>query len=138
MQGFDEAWLKDYEKKRGISLEAQKPKRESSPALFEFEQPKDKMNATERRYADRVLNPMLFAKEIYSWDFERITFHLAPRTTYTPDFFIVYPRKLRIVEIKGRLEDDASVKYKLARDLFPWFEWEMLRYDKGEFVKVRI
>lgn len=111
---------------------------ETEIPAFNFNTPDDGMNATERRYADRVLNPQKYTKEIIEWFYEGVTFNLAPKTTFTPDFFIIRHNRLDIIEIKGQLQDDASVKFKWARDLYPWFYWEMLRLDKEEFVRVRI
>ena len=107
-------------------------------AGFRFEPPSDPMNKTERRYANEVLAPARHMGEILDYWYESITFVLADRTTYTPDFLIICPDRIRIVEIKGRLEDDASVKFKMARKMWPYFEWEMIRRKGGLWVQVRI
>lgn len=113
-------------------------KADSKIVEFSFTNPEDKMNATEKRYAEGSLNPMKYSKQILDWFFEAVTFTLAPKTTYTPDFFIIKYNAIDIVEIKGELQDDASVKFKIARETWPWFNWRMLRLKDGEFIQVRI
>lgn len=59
--------------------------------------------------------------EIVGWWFELVTLKLAADTRYTPDFLVVYPDGRTVVEeVKGRWEEDARVKIKVAAVLFPW------------------
>jgi hypothetical protein len=40
-------------------------------------------------------------------------------------------------EVKGGyIRDDALVKFKVARELYPQFRWRMWQYDKGEWRQV--
>ena len=80
------------------------------------------MNGTERRYA-LLLEQRKLAGEVTSYLFERIKFKLAPKTFYTPDFYVVTPECIEIHEVKGHWEDDARVKIKVAAEMFPEFKW---------------
>ncbi|MCP4549648.1 MAG: DUF1064 domain-containing protein [bacterium] len=81
------------------------------------------MNGLEARYAAH-LEALRVAGQIIDWRFEPITLRLAARTRYTPDFFVIFPTGLiRIVEVKGHWRDDARVKFKVAAELYWWFEF---------------
>ena len=86
-----------------------------------------RMNKTEAAYADLLAKHKL-SGEVKDWWFERLTFWLAPRTTYTPDYAVL--RKddtICMVEVKGGFRrDDAMVKFKTAAEAFPWFSWKMV------------
>ena len=88
------------------------------------------MNATERRYVNEVLIPDQQRGALVCWYYEAITFRLAPHTTYTPDFMVFAGDGITFVEIKGQLRDDASVKFKVAREQHQWAYWQMLRWTK--------
>ena len=93
------------------------------------------MNKTEERYAQHVLDPLLMTKEILAWRFEPVTFRLADRTRYTPDFLVVYPDRFELHEIKGGfIREDAMVKYKVAKSMYPWFVWKLCQWKKGEWI----
>ena len=96
------------------------------------------MNKTEARYAREVLDPLLSQYAILGWEWESIKFRMADRTWYTPDFLVIFPTHMQIVEIKGFMRDDAVIKYKCCREMFPWFEWKMLRLIKGNWDEVKI
>lgn len=118
----------------------------------------DGMNGTERRYAAEVLEPRRMAGEILRWDFEPITFRLAPRTTYTPDFVVelapraridegsrarayldtvehyvglVGARILEVHEVKGVWQDAGRVKIKVAAAKFPAYRFVAVRRVDG-------
>ena len=98
----------------------------------------DRMNKTERRYS---LGLILLQRDgaIKRWAFEALKFRLADRTWYTPDFDIWYPDgRLRLVEVKGFMRDDAIVKFKVARETFPEWEWIMVRWIKGDWEQVNV
>ena len=101
-------------------------------------QPWGQMNKTEARYA-ADLEYLESVGEIIAWRFEPLTFRLAKATTYRPDFMVIHHNApLEFVEIKGFMRDDSAVKYKVARELFPWFAFRMLRWVKKEWVEVNI
>ena len=78
--------------------------------------------------------------EIHSYKFEGVTLRLADNCRYTPDFLVVVslsPLKIRLVEVKGRhVWDDSKVKYKVAKDLYPWAEWQLWQKAKGRWSQI--
>ena len=73
------------------------------------------------------------AGEILAYAYESITFRLAPKTTYTPDFLVVLPDgKVQIHEVKGFAREDAIIKFKVAAQQNPWFEFIMVKKSKTE------
>ena len=79
-----------------------------------------KMNRQEAEYA-AMLDVEWKAGRIARFYFERLTLKLADDTRYTPDFCVILPDgEIRIDEVKGFMEDDAWVKFKVAADLFPF------------------
>ena len=73
------------------------------------------------------------ASEILAYEYESITFRLAPKTTYTPDFLVVLPDgKVQIHEVKGFAREDAIIKFKVAAQQNPWFEFIMVKKSKTE------
>lgn len=69
---------------------------------------------------------------IASYAYEPITFKLAHRCTYTPDFLVVLPSgAVEIHEVKGFLREDAAVKFKVAAHSNPWATFVMIR-KKGK------
>ena len=96
------------------------------------------MNATEQIYAKEV-HARYTAGEIAGWAFEMVAIRLEHNTTYTPDFIVFEWDGLLFVEIKGRrVEDDASVKFKWARNIVPWARWVMLRRVRNRWEPVKL
>jgi hypothetical protein len=61
---------------------------------------------------------------------EPLTFRLAGRTRYTPDFGVrIRGEPFTLVEVKGFMRDDAAVKLKVAADMYPCFRWLLVRRD---------
>jgi hypothetical protein len=89
-------------------------------------------NATEQAYIDYVLKPGRASGRIQEWYYEPITFRLANRTTYTPDFLVINVQsEIEMIEIKGGfIREDALVKFKVAREMFPCFHWKFVRASK--------
>lgn len=77
---------------------------------------------------------------IEDWKFEPIRLRLAERTTYTPDFLVVYDNggmvSIKFIEVKGFKRDDAMVKFKVARELYPWAEFQMWSLTKKSWKRV--
>ena len=75
------------------------------------------------------------------YKFEALRFTLAPKTTYTPDFYC--PAQATLYEVKawwkgaGRVgwREDARIKWKMAAELFPEFHFAAVwwRADLGRF-----
>jgi len=86
------------------------------------------MNSTEQAYFDKYLKPKMASGEYLDVIYEGITFRLAPKTTYTPDFFVVKSdMEIELHECKGGYtRDDARVKWKVAADKYPYFTWRMI------------
>lgn len=94
------------------------------------------MNQTERRYAEHLAARQA-AGEVLWHGFEVVTFTLAKRLRYTPDFLVMLSDcAIELHEIKGRRggrqnqfraqglwEDDARAKIKMAAELFPLFRF---------------
>ena len=85
------------------------------------------MNKTERAFAELLRH----AGGIHQWGRESLTFRLAGRTRYTPDFAVwPYAYPLVLVEIKGRwIRDDAAVKLKVAAEMYPRCQWWLVRRE---------
>lgn len=85
------------------------------------------MNGTEARYADELELAKLSGK-ILEWRFESMTFVLAERCRYTPDFMILHlDGSVELVDVKGGgpVADDALVKIKCAAEKFYEYQWTM-------------
>jgi len=117
------------------------------------------MNGTERSYAGILEND----PDILRWAFEGrigplfddpLRLHLAHRTTYMPDFVCYLQGGIvRLVEVKAgkyvpdekrksgkrrwtTWRDDARVKFKIAVEKYPDFEWvEAVKFPDGWEVK---
>jgi hypothetical protein len=90
----------------------------------------DTMNGMEKRYA-AYLETRRVCGEIAAWKFEAIKLKLAKATFYNPDFLVVMPDvRLELHETKGWLEDDASVKLKVAAQMFPEFKIVLVKWNK--------
>lgn len=99
------------------------------------------MNKTEASYA-AYLEAMRRSDQIEWYSFDAVKLRLADKTFYTPDFMLMKSDGIiEIHEVKGAtknkvtgesrpwVEDDASVKIKVAAGLFP-FKFVMVWPDK--------
>ena len=80
------------------------------------------MNSWERAYADK-LELLRISGVIVSWSFEPMSFRLARKTFYHPDFMVITPAEVQFHEVKAVAEDDARAKWKIAAELHPWARW---------------
>lgn len=82
-----------------------------------------RMNEVEKRRA-RELDADLSEGLIQAYYYERITFRLASRTSYTPDFLVIDAAGLiRFEEIKGDggwLDSEGRTKWKTTAEQNPW------------------
>lgn len=79
----------------------------------------------------RYLDVLVADGTISRWYYEPIKFNLAMRTTYAPDFMLIYPNgMIEFVEVKGFRREDALVKFKIAASAHPEFSWRMIEKDK--------
>jgi hypothetical protein len=91
------------------------------------------MNQTEARYAGK-LEADRQAGSILWWAFEALSFTLAARTTYRPDFMVMTAAcEVELHEVKGFWEDDARAKIKIAASMFP-FRFVAVQWVKKRWV----
>jgi hypothetical protein len=86
-----------------------------------------KMNKRELQHAED-LKIMTKAGELLWWAFEPMRLRLADRTTYTPDFLVMKADgSLEFQEVKGFMEDDAAVKFKVASEMYWMFSFVIVK-----------
>jgi hypothetical protein len=85
--------------------------------------PKGVMNKLEAAYAQH-LALQVRAGALLDYQFQPLRLVLAERTTYEPDFLVFNAaNEVEFHEVKGRWEDDARVKVKVAAAKFPRFRF---------------
>ena len=93
------------------------------------------MNKTEAAYAAHLT---LLTVE---WLFESVKLRLADRTWYTPDFLVI-DRGLALPvlafhEVKGGfIREDAWIKFKIAKELFPMFRFIAVQKTKDGWKEI--
>lgn len=93
----------------------------------------ESMNETEAAYSRR-LDRRKLAGEILAWRFEALTFRLAYRCHYTPDFLVVTPGEIQIHEVKGGyVREDGLIKWKMAAEAHPEFRFYLCKYVQGHW-----
>lgn len=91
------------------------------------------MNRTEAAYSRR-LDYLNQKGEILNWRFEALTFRLAYRCSYTPDFLVITPSEIQIHEIKGGyVREDGLIKWKLASESHPEFRFFLCQLIKNHW-----
>lgn len=91
----------------------------------------------EARYALEILEAQVAQGKIEKWFFESVRLRLAPKTFYTPDFMVIdRDGTVTFKEVKGFLREDAAVKFKWARESFPYFKFEMWGRKAGVWKEV--
>lgn len=92
------------------------------------------MNSLEARYADEILEKGVADGTVSGWLFESIRLRLSQKTFYTPDFMVLMSDgTVSFREVKGFLREDASVKFKWAREAYPFFDFQMLGRKGGKW-----
>jgi hypothetical protein len=95
------------------------------------------MNSLEARYVVEILDPGVAGGNVAGWFFESFRLKLAPKTFYTPDFMVIKSDgQIVFREVKGFLREDASVKFKWAREVYPFFEFEMWGRRAGQWYEI--
>lgn len=92
-----------------------------------------RMNSLEERYLKEIIAPKMLSGEVFSWLFESINLRLADKTYYRPDFIVFHTDCIEVVEVKGFWMDDARVKWKVAAEQFPMFDFTAVTYKKKEW-----
>jgi len=92
---------------------------------------KDLMNRTEHKYA-QLLDLAIHDGLIDWWVFEGITFILAERCVYTPDFFVFRAGVIEVHEVKGpHVWEDSLIKFKCASAINPEITFVWAKYYKN-------
>jgi hypothetical protein len=87
------------------------------------------MNKLEARYAAEYLAVQKLAGEILGFRFEPIKLRLADKTWYAPDFLVITSAGImELHEVKGHWEDDARVKWKVAAEFHPWYQFVAVQH----------
>jgi len=89
------------------------------------------MNATELKYSQQ-LTRLKLGGEIVEWGFEKLRFRLADNAWFKPDFLVIYPDRFEIHEVKGHWREAAKVRIKVAAELFPWYVWKSVQWDRNK------
>lgn len=94
-------------------------------------------NKWEREFA-HVLEFRKRAGEIIWYGFESIRLRLADDTYFKADFFAVRSDyRIEVIEVKGFLRAAARVRYNVARDLYPWMDFKMVRKVNGRWEEIQ-
>lgn len=81
------------------------------------------MNKLEAAYAESLQLRKL-AGALRDYRYEPFKLRLADKTYYSVDFLVIAADdSMELHEVKGRWEDDARVKIKVAAEQFPWFRF---------------
>ena len=97
----------------------------------------NKMNKQETAYAEHLKEKQK-AGVILDLKYEPFGIRLAQhRCHYHPDFLVVYPDRFAVHEVKAyskktkkpRWEDDAIVKFKVAANLYPFWEFRIVYFN---------
>ena len=93
---------------------------------------KRSMNKTEKAYADR-LEILKRLGEIVDYKFEAVRFRIGEGAYYKPDFLVVYADRFEIHETKGHWREAAKVRIRACAELYPWFNWVAVYYERGKW-----
>ena len=108
-------------------------------------------NKWEEQYAV-MLDLRHKAGEVSWWRAKPFTLRISERGStvrYTPDFALIEEKTVPewaggassffvVVEIKGRRRKAGMMRYRLARDLFPFWTWRMEEMHKGAWREVKL
>lgn len=147
----EQEWAEIQSRKGGdakSSASRQSPTRTPDLVMAPANKKAGAMNRWEKEYSYE-LEARKQAGEILWWGFEAIKLKLTGGTFYTPDFAAtfwdkpkissellrltgpLFSTRLAFTEVKGFLRDDANVKFKVAAEIFPCFEFSMIRKRKA-------
>ena len=103
----------------------------NTPATEAYRDTWHGMNRWEREYGLQ-LNLLRMAGDVQTFAFEAVTFRLTggagDRCSYTPDYQVwMKDGAVEYHEVKGFVREDALVKFKVARSMFPMFRFRMFR-----------
>jgi hypothetical protein len=130
-----------HQKRHGFLKDLQANRQEFHKAMEGriVSKPRDRMNKTEREYS-LIIEAMKRRGEILRWEFEGMTLRLADDCKFTPDFFVIVsevPLRIRFCEVKGKhIWDDSKVKFRIARKLHSWAQWELHQKNKDGWTRL--
>ena len=100
-------------------------------------------NKWESKYAE-YLEIMRRTGEISAWRFEPIRLRLANSAWFKPDFLVVARNEdkdcdvFQFHEVKGFWREAAKVRIKVAAELFPFFDFIVVKWKDGNWEKERL
>ena len=101
--------------------------------------PKDRMNGTERRYAEHVLEPMQHVGEIVRWEYEPFKFRAMEDKFYKPDFAAWYPDgSITVIEVKAfNLHRSSLDRFQACREKYATlvFRFELWQWKGGQWIE---
>lgn len=136
--GFDEEWLRQRRERMGKAADDSHAERKTEgggKSRARGERPVERMNKTEAKYARRLeADP-----SVIDFHYEQIGFRLGKGVFHYPDFFVLRDTGLvEIHEVKGGYRrDSGEQKFKVAADLYDWFNWQMWQYKNKQWELVR-
>ena len=102
-------------------------------------QPEDRMNKTEAKFAEMILEPLRLAGQIKKWEFEPFNFRVAPDRFYKPDFAAWhFDGTITVIEIKAyELHRDTITKLKVIQERYgtPHFRFKLFQWTGGEWIQ---
>jgi len=121
--------LKNYRKEK---LEAQIINHKKKEGRFKNQG--SGMNKTESRM-NNLLKSLQITGSIKDFSYEDITFRLAEKMRYTPDFRIIYPDgRIKFIEVKGAyITERGDLKFKFAIEKYPEYIWEMWQWKDNHW-----
>lgn len=94
------------------------------------------MNETEAEYWGE-LQVRRAGGEVLWCAYEPMKFRIGDRCWWTPDFGVMLADlSLEFVDVKGHVEDDAVVKLRAVRTLYPMFAFRAVKRQSGRFVEI--
>lgn len=99
------------------------------------------MNKTETRFEQEHLKPLIYAAELFAYDYEAVTLRLANGCRYTPDFWAISNKGVTIyyeIKARGNVQDDSVVKLKVAASKYVNCEFYLCAWDRHGWTIERV
>jgi hypothetical protein len=92
------------------------------------------MNGWEREYQESLkINP-----DVLWWRYETLRLRLADGAWYKPDFMVAHKDgSIFLIEVKGHQRAAAVVRFKVAAEQYPMFNFRMVGKSGGAFTVLR-
>lgn len=93
------------------------------------------LNKTEARYRD-MLRDRKAAGEIQDYFVQAVTFRIGDDCRYVPDFLIIEnDGAMTFIEVKGFMRQVGAAKFRVAKEMFWWAEFRMVRWIGKQWVE---